>query len=1278
MSRFWPLLSLGLVALLGLGLAMSRPVYAASIVVNTTADELNSDGDCSLREAITAANTNAASDACAAGDSGSTDTITFSVAGCPCVIPLASPLPAITTAITAGNLVIAGPGTATLNLSGANQVFAVNSGGHLTLQSLTVTNSLAITTAGILIQDALVNGPLVVSNGGTLGGAGTITGATTMTNGGTLNPGVSGSGILNADGAVIFTVGSNLFVDLNGLTVGSGYDQLASAGDVNLSSATLTGNVGFTDSLGDTYTIVQTSGTVSNTFAQGSSAILSGKKYSITYNSQSVVLTRVKADTTTTVQTSLTPSVFGQSVTFTATVAGANGATGTPTGTVDFVLDGGSPITVALASGQATLSTSSLAVGAHTVQVQYAGDSSFNTGSGSLTFGQIVNKASSSTDLAILLTPSVYGQTVTFTATVAALAPGAGSPTGTVTFIISPTGGIPVPQAPVALVSGVATFMTSALSVPGSPYALTATYSGDANFAPSSDGSKTQVVNKANTTTTLTTSNSNSVYGQAIIKATVTAVAPGAGTPGGTVIFHVFKPVDLTTTNYTVVLAGGEASLPALSPGTYALSVDYPGDLNFNSSADAGPLNQTISKANTSVLVAATVNPSVYGETVITATVNPTPPGAGTPTGSVTIHITGSLTADVTLPLSGGSVTLNQTLEVGLYTLTADYAGDVNFNVGASNTLNQVVNKADTTTVLSSSANPAVFGQTVIFTAVVAVVTPGVGTPTGTVTFTIDAVAQPAVTLNGAGQATLSSASLALGNHTVSAQYNGSLNFNGSNDSLAGGQDVNKANTIAAVTSAPNPSLLGSSATFTATLSAASPASGTPTGTVTFVIDGVDQAPNVTLVGGSAALTTSALVAGNHTLAVKYNGDSNFNISASANYTHTVTNTTTVVTANLNPAVFGQSVTFTATVNESLTGTPTGTVTFTIDGVAQSPVTVNGSAQATLALATLSAGSHTVSATYNGDGTFTASTGSLPTQVVNKASTTTTLASSLNPATSGQSVTFTATVVAVAPGVGIPAGTVTFSIDGVSQSPVTLDGTGKATFTTSALAVGARSIQALYNGNSNFNASTSATLTQTVNATSGGASTSTASASATATAVATPVGGQGAGSAGGTFNCSPWTVTIPANVISNNSTVSCGLYTSTVPATPTGLRLLGHTLNLNIYNSSGSTLTQFNPTLTLCYPYSDSDLVAAGGSTTNFVVVTAQIGGTWSQLTTTVNTTTKQVCATTDHLSLFDVAARVPTSAPTTGESNRFGWLILGVLGGLAVWLVARRAARHG
>jgi uncharacterized repeat protein (TIGR01451 family) len=191
--------------------------------------------------------------------------------------------------------------------------------------------------------------------------------------------------------------------------------------------------------------------------------------------------------------------------------------------------------------------------------------------------------------------------------------------------------------------------------------------------------------------------------------------------------------------------------------------------------------------------------------------------------------------------------------------------------------------------------------------------------------------------------------------------------------------------------------------------------------------------------------------------------------------------TTTTLISSLNPSVFGQSVTFTATVVPTTgVGTPTGTVTFFDNGVALgAPVALAGGS-AGFTTSTLAAGSHPITATYNGDPNFDGSTSALLTQVVAKASTTTALISSLNPSIFGQSVTFTATVTVVAPGTGIPTGSVNF-LDGATVIGTgAVNASGVATFSTTALTVGTHSITAVYAGDVGFNTSTSAPVSQLV------------------------------------------------------------------------------------------------------------------------------------------------------------------------------------------------------
>ena len=173
--------------------------------------------------------------------------------------------------------------------------------------------------------------------------------------------------------------------------------------------------------------------------------------------------------------------------------------------------------------------------------------------------------------------------------------------------------------------------------------------------------------------------------------------------------------------------------------------------------------------------------------------------------------------------------------------------------------------------------------------------------------------------------------------------------------------------------------------------------------------------------------------------------------------------------------MFGQTVTFAAFVTPNVGGgTPTGTVAFHIPGQADQTRPLDGSGTATVTTSTLLLGANSISADYNGDPSFSPSSGNLtPDQTVNPANTTTTLAGP-TAAQFGQTITFTATVTPNAPGGGVPTGNVFFNVDGNAPAPVPLVG-NQASFTTSTLSLGSHNITATYPGNGNYNGSTSST-----------------------------------------------------------------------------------------------------------------------------------------------------------------------------------------------------------
>jgi hypothetical protein len=153
----------------------------------------------------------------------------------------------------------------------------------------------------------------------------------------------------------------------------------------------------------------------------------------------------------------------------------------------------------------------------------------------------------------------------------------------------------------------------------------------------------------------------------------------------------------------------------------------------------------------------------------------------------------------------------------------------------------------------------------------------------------------------------------------------------------------------------------------------------------------------------------------------------------------------------------------------ALNGVDIGDPVTLVNGIAVGPV-----------LTGLSVGNSTITGTYSGDANYRANSGTRV-HPVNMASTTTALTSSANPSVLTTSVTFTATVTPVAPGGGVPGGTVQFKVDGVNRgAPVALDN-GVATFTASDLTAGSRSIRADYSGSSAYLSSTR-TITQTVSA----------------------------------------------------------------------------------------------------------------------------------------------------------------------------------------------------
>ncbi|MGA3093578.1 MAG: Ig-like domain repeat protein [Terriglobales bacterium] len=409
------------------------------------------------------------------------------------------------------------------------------------------------------------------------------------------------------------------------------------------------------------------------------------------------------------------------------------------------------------------------------------------------------------------------------------------------------------------------------------------------------------------------------------------------------------------TTLGTGTISGGIAtySTSTLPVGSNSITAAYGGDANDNSSTSSA-LTQTVNKATPTVTLTSSANPSTYGSSVtFTATLS-----ISTATGTVTFK-NGSTTLGTGTVSSGKATFSISTLAVGSNSITAAYGGDANDNSSTSSVLTQTV-KANTAVTLASSANPSTHGLSVTFTATVSP-----STATGTVTFKNGSTTLGTGTISS-GTATYSTSTLAVGSNSITASYGGDA-YDNSSTSSALTQTVNKANTTVNLASSANPSVYGSSVTFTATVTPS-----TATGTVTFA-DGGTTLGTGTISGGIATYSTSTLAVGSNSITASYGGDANDSGSTSATLTQTVQNSVTLTSISVTPQNAAlpigatQQFTATGTYSNGTQGNVTSTATWTTSdgtiatitaagiatGVAEGPVTITAAVGAINGSATI-------------------------------------------------------------------------------------------------------------------------------------------------------------------------------------------------------------------------------------------------------------------------------------------------------------------------------------
>jgi hypothetical protein len=720
-----------------------------------------------------------------------------------------------------------------------------------------------------------------------------------------------------------------------------------------------------------------------------------------------------------------------------------------------------------------------------------------------------------------------------------------------------------------------------------------------------------------------------SILGQPV---TFTVQVTPAQQPAPTGYIVVGDLNDLTLLATEPLGANGQATFSSsrLAPGKNSLYAAYLGDRNHLPSYTGNPLVWT-EYASTTTTLASGTGSSVYGQPVVfTATVASS---ISNVTGPVSFFANGALIGTATLTKTGSATLTVATLAVAAnQSITASYGGDGSHAPSTSSAVEQTVAQdATTTSSLTSSFSTPGVGAQVTYTVSVMPNTPGGGTPTGTVIFQDTSTTPPTTVTGTLGNGTASSAPTASatftfqaqGSHPITAVYGGDADFTGSTAppftqavQATGNEPVTV--TLSLAPGSPSSFVFGQPVTLTATVTGSGPTP--PTGTVTFydtVGDPMTTALGVGPVGpnGDIHITFTDLPTGNGILTAEYGGNGFYqrgdtgSASAPAVTVVKANSTTQQVSSSFNPSGLGATVTFTAVVSGS--GVPTGTVTFAIDGVT-APSTATSpnpaalgpasttSASATYSTSSLTEQTHSITATYSGDGNFNPSddtatplsqgvqaTGTYPVNV-------TVALSSPGGSTEpvfGQSVTFLATVANASSSPGLlettPQGSVVFQVGGVpASSQVPLDSTGSASFPTTLLATGSNSVTANYQGDDYYAATLSPAFTQvvaqdstTLNLSSNAPSAAAGSADVTFTATVVPAA-PGAGTPTGSVTFYD-TSTSPTTQLGISS-LAGGMASFTPPAP--GLSVGAHTITASYsgdtnYQSS-STSSPLNQTMT--------------------------------------------------------------------------------------------------
>jgi hypothetical protein len=360
--------------------------------------------------------------------------------------------------------------------------------------------------------------------------------------------------------------------------------------------------------------------------------------------------------------------------------------------------------------------------------------------------------------------------------------------------------------------------------------AITASQAGDGNYNAATNVPRSFAIDKANQTITFNAL-ANKTFGDPDFSVSASASSGLA--------------VSFAASGNCTVTSPSPGTVHITGAGSCAITASQAGDGNYNA-ATYVPRSFTVDKANQTITFNALAN-KTFGDPDFSV--------SATASSGLTVSLAASGNCTVTSP-SPGTVHITG---AGSCAITASQAGDVNYNAAADVLRSFTIDKANQTITFNALANKT-FGDP---------------------DFAVNATASSGlpVTLGASGNCTVTTPSpgtvhiTGAGSCTITASQGGNIDYLAASD-VVRSFTIARAVSDAAVASSVNPSDLGQSVTFTATVTSAA---GTPAGTVQFKDNGNNIGAAVALnASGVAQVAASTLTVGTHTVTADYSGAVNF------------------------------------------------------------------------------------------------------------------------------------------------------------------------------------------------------------------------------------------------------------------------------------------------------------------------------------------------------------------------------------------------------------------